>query len=220
MPPKKAIKSDETEKKPKVSRTKKIEENTDNPVEVQVEKKTRKPKSETTEKKINKVKEIEPGVESEPKPKAKAKAKAKSKAKEINIVESDAEQEQTCSSDIQVNSDIDNLLETKKNQWNQLSLEIQALNIKRNELEQKQKKLITELTQLMKKIDKETEVDPLVTNIPILIVEPPIIQSINIDSNGESDDSDSSTPKNNITTITKPKTKKPIVESESESDSD
>jgi hypothetical protein len=72
----------------------------------------------------------------------------------------------------------------------------------------------------MKKIDKEPE-DNLIVNRTQDKVQTINIKSVNVDSDDESDDSDSSegskhVPQRNIIS----KIKKPIVESESESDSD
>ena len=107
-------------------------------------------------------------------PKVKAKTKAKAKAKTKDVDSEEPESPKTKSKTIkskvtnnkihnetqldnktQLDNELDNLLALKKNQWEQLSYEIQLINEKRNSLELQQKSLIIELTEIMKKLDTE-----------------------------------------------------------------
>ena len=86
---------------------------------------------------------------------ARYESKTKSKTIKSKVTNNKIHNETQLDNKTQLDNELDNLLALKKNQWEQLSYEIQLINEKRNSLELQQKSLIIELTEIMKKLDTE-----------------------------------------------------------------
>jgi hypothetical protein len=219
----------ETKVETKVTKSKKVKEveqvepETETKVETKVtkSKKVKEVELETETKKSKKVKEVEPKVELETETK-KSKAKTEVVPEVVTVKTKDKVEPKKVKKNSE-NDELEKLLESKKNYWASITKEISAITEERDRLEVIQRNLLSELSELMSKLQKNDSPNTFILEKK----ETKNILAINDDTDGttqESDDSDESDGESESFSktilATKQPMKKKVLISKVESDSD
>lgn len=213
--------------KTKVTKSKKVKEvepETELKVETKVQPKVEskvQPKVESKVTKSKKVKEVEPEIEPKIEPK-KSKAKTETVSEVVTVKTKDKVEPKKVKKNSE-NDELEKLLESKKNYWASITKEISAITEERDRLEVIQRNLLSELSELMSKLQKNDSPNTFILEKK----ETKNILAINDDTDGttpESDDSDESDGESESFSktilATKQPMKKKVLISKVESDSD